>query len=211
MTVGGPGEHAALAASDPVMAKLIERLGKLTMEHRRRGRPPGDAFAALVRAVVGQQLSAKAAFTIHGRLLELYGGSHPTPRALLDTSEEDLRGAGLSGRKVEYLRSLAEHVLDGRLEIDRLHELSDEDVMAEIVAVRGFGEWSAQMFLMFFLERPDVLPTGDLGIRRAAQIEYGLDELPNPEELTRIAEPWRPRRTLACIYLWESLAIVPAE
>jgi DNA-3-methyladenine glycosylase II len=211
MSVGGPGEHAALAASDPVMAGLIERLGELTMEHRRRGRPRGDAFATLVRAVVGQQLSAKAAFTIHGRLLELYEGRHPSPRELLDTSEEDLRGVGLSGRKVEYLRSLAEHVLEGTLEVDRLDELSDEEAIAEIVAVRGFGEWSAQMFLMFFLERPDVLPTGDLGIRKAVQNEYDIDELPNPEELTRIAEPWRPNRTLACIYLWESLANVPVE
>jgi DNA-3-methyladenine glycosylase II len=209
MAVGTPAQQRKLAASDPVMAALMERLGKLTMKHRRRGRPKGDAYAALLRAVVGQQLSAKAAFTIHGRVLELYGGRNPTPQELLATDEKALRGAGLSGRKVEYLRSLAEHVLDGSLEIDRLDELSDEDVIAEIVAVRGLGEWSAQMFLMFFLERRDVLPTGDLGIRRAIQLEYGLEELPDPEEMERIAEPWRPYRTLACVYLWESLANVP--
>ena len=201
----------ALAEADPVIGGLIDRLGVMDMERRRRGRPKGDAYAALLRAVIGQQLSAKAAFTIHGRVLELFGGRNPTPRELLDAGEQDLRAAGLSGRKVEYLRDLAQHVLDGELEIDRLDQLPDEKVIAEIVAVRGLGEWSAQMFLMFFLERPDILPTGDLGIRRAVQVEYGLEELPGPEELERIAEPWRPHRTLACLYLWESLANVPVE
>ena len=108
------------------------------------------------------------------------------------------------------MRDLAAHVESGELELDRLGELSDEEVIAEITAIRGFGVWSAQMFLMFHLERPDVLPTGDLGIRRAVQVEYGLDELPDADELTRIAEPWRPQRTLACIYLWESLHNTPA-
>jgi DNA-3-methyladenine glycosylase II len=204
-------DDAAIAESDPVMAALIERLGPMNMERRRRGRPKGDAYAALLRAVIGQQLSSKAAFTIHGRVLDLFGGRHPTPRELLDADPDDLRAAGLSGRKVEYLRDLARHVLDGELEVDRLDQLPDEEVTAEIVAVRGLGEWSAQMFLMFFCERPDVLPTGDLGIRRAVQIEYGLDELPTPDALERIAEPWRPHRTLACLYLWESLANVPVE
>lgn len=208
---GEAAARAAIAAADPVMAGLVSELGELTMEHRRRGRPKGDAYAALLRTVIGQQLSTKAAATIHGRVLELYGGRNPTPQELLDTDTSELRGAGLSGRKVEYLRSLAEHVLDGRLEVDRLDKLPDAEVIDEIVAVRGLGEWSAQMFLMFFLERPDVLPTGDLGIRRAVQLSYGLDELPAPEELERIAEPWRPHRTLACIYLWESLANVPVE
>jgi DNA-3-methyladenine glycosylase II len=203
--------HAELAASDPVMAELIAENGDMTLERRRRGRPRGDAYATLLRTVIGQQLSAKAAFTIHGRVLDLYDGRHPTPEELLATPEEDLRACGLSGRKVEYLRSLAEHVRDGELELDRLDELPDEDVIAEIVAVRGFGEWSAQMFLMFFLERPDVLPTGDLGIRRAVLVRYGLDELPGPEELRRIAEPWRPHRSLACIHLWESLANTPIK
>ena len=200
-----------LAASDPVMGRLVSELGELSFEHRRRGRPRGDAYGTLIRTVVGQQVSAKAAFTIHGRILELYDGRHPTPEELLDTDVGDLRAAGLSGRKVEYLRDLARHVIEGSLEVDRLHELSDEEVIAEIVAVRGLGEWSAHMFLMFFLERPDVLPTGDLGIRRAVQRLYDLAEPPAPAELRRIAEPWRPHRTLACIYLWESLANVPVE
>lgn len=191
------------------MAELIAETGEMTLERRRRGRPRGDAYATLLRTVIGQQLSAKAAFTIHGRVLDLYGGRHPTPEELLATPVEDLRACGLSGRKVEYIRSLAEHVRDGELELDRLDELTDEEVIAEIVAVRGFGEWSAQMLLMFFLERPDVLPTGDLGIRRAVQIRYGLRELPDREELERIAEPWRPHRSLACIHLWESLQNMP--
>lgn len=201
---------ADLARSDPVMSALVERLGELSFETRRRGRPPADAYGTLVRSVVGQQLSAKAAATIYDRVLELFGGATPSPEQLLGAEVGELRATGLSGRKVEYVRDLAAHVLSGELELDRLDELSDEQVIAEITAVRGFGVWSAQMFLMFSLERPDVLPTGDLGIRRAAEIEYGLAELPGTDELTAIAEPWRPQRTLACIYLWESLHNVPA-
>ena len=203
--------HEALAASDPKLGKLIGELGELSFETRRRGRPKGDAYGTLLRSVIGQQLSAKAAFTIHGRVLELFGGEHPTPKQLLAADVEELRATGLSGRKVEYLRDLAAHVDSGELELDKLGEMPDEDVIAEITAVRGFGEWSAQMFLMFFLERPDVLPVGDLGIRRAVERLYGLDDLPGPTDLTRIAEPWRPQRTLACIYLWESLSNAPVE
>jgi DNA-3-methyladenine glycosylase II len=204
------GPHATLARSDPVLAGLIDRLGRLSFETRRRGRPRADSYGTLLRSVVGQQLSAKAAATIYDRVLGLFDGTTPSPEQLLAVDPTALRATGLSGRKVEYVRDLAAHVLSGELELDRLGELSDEQVIAEITAVRGFGVWSAQMFLMFHLERPDVLPTGDLGIRRAVQIEYGLDELPDADELTRIAEPWRPRRTLACIYLWESLHNLPA-
>jgi DNA-3-methyladenine glycosylase II len=200
----------ALAAADPRMAELVERLGELSFETRRRGRPRGDAYGTLLRSVIGQQLSAKAAYTIHGRVLDLFGGEHPSPAELLAADPDELRATGLSGRKVEYLRDLAAHIESGELELDRLGELSDGEVVAEITAVRGFGVWSAQMFLMFFLERPDVLPVGDLGIRRAVERIYGLDQLPDANELERIAEPWRPHRTLACIYLWESLSNLPA-
>ncbi len=202
--------HAKLAGSDSVMAELVERLGRLSFETRRRGRPSLDSYGMLLRSVVGQQLSTKAAATIYDRVLELFDGDTPSAAQLLAVEPDDLRATGLSGRKVEYVRDLARHVESGELELDRLAELSDEEVIAEITAVRGFGAWSAQMFLMFHLERPDVLPTGDLGIRRAVQIEYGLEELPDADELTGIAEPWRPRRTLACIYLWESLHNTPA-
>jgi DNA-3-methyladenine glycosylase II len=129
---------------------------------------------------------------------------------VLDSDAEELRAAaGLSRAKVSYLRSLAEHVLSGELELDRLDELSDDEVIAELTAVRGIGEWSAHMFLMFQLERPDVLATGDLGIRRAVQVAYGLSELPAPAALTAIAEAWRPHRTTACRFLWRSLDNVP--
>ena len=140
-------------------------------------------------------------------MLGLFGGRTPTPEELLAVSEEDLRGAGLSGRKVTYIRDLAAHVQDGELELDRLDELSDEEVIEEIVAVRGLGRWSAEMFLMFHLERPDVFSGGDLGLRRAIQVAYGLEEMPTPDEAVERAERWRPHRTLAAVYLWESLAM----
>ena len=201
--------HEHLAAADPFLAELIERHGVLSLDERQRRRRERGAFGALLASVVSQQLSTKAAATIHGRLLGLFDGRTPEPRELLEVEPERLRGAGLSGRKVEYVRDLARHVADGELELERLDDLSDEDVIAEITAVRGFGRWTAEMFLMFFLARPDVLPAGDLGIRRAVQLGYGLDELPGPEELERIAQPWRPHRTLACMYLWESLDNAP--
>ena len=144
-------------------------------------------------------------------MLDLFGGSAPSPEQLLEASEADLRGAGLSGRKVEYIRDLASHLLSGELELDRLDELSDEEAIEEIVAVRGLGRWTAEMFLLFHLERPDILSGGDLGIRKAVQIEYGLDEMPTPERVLEIGEPWSPHRSLASLYLWESLAAVPGE
>lgn len=202
--------HERLAAADPVMAGLVGSLGPLSLETRfARRRPKRDAYGTLLGGVISQQLSAKAARTIYNRVLGLFGGRTPTPAELLAADPDDLRAAGLSGRKVEYIRDLAAHVLSGELELDRLDQLSDEEVIAEITAVRGFGVWSAHMFLIFFLERPDVLPVGDLGIRRATQVAYGLDELPDATLLERIAEPWRPQRTLACVYLWESLHSAP--
>ncbi len=204
--------RAALAASDPTMAALIERVGKIDLKERlaRRGEErPGDAYGALLRAIVGQQLSTKAARTIYLRVLEIFGGTTPSPQQLLDASEAELRGAGLSGRKVEYVRDLAAHVLSGELELDRLDELGDEEAIEEIVAVRGLGQWTAEMFLIFHLERPDILSGGDLGIRKAVQIEYELEEMPTPLRVLEIGEPWRPHRSLAGLYLWESLAATP--
>lgn len=203
----------ALAASDPTMAALIERVGKIdiaTRLKRRSEERPTDAYGALLRAIVGQQLSTKAARTIYLRVIDLFGGSTPSPEQLLEAREEDLRAAGLSGRKTEYIRDLASHVLSGELELDRLEELDDEEVIAEIVAVRGLGQWTAEMFLLFHLERPDVLSGGDLGIRKAIQVEYGLEKMPPPTQVLEIGEPWRPHRSLASLYLWESLAAVPS-
>ena len=213
MSKRGAKARAALAAADPAMADLIERVGEIDLETRLRRRSeerPADAYGALLRAIVGQQLSTKAARTIYGRVLELFGGTTPSPEQLLEAGEEDLRACGLSGRKVEYVRDLASHVLDGELELERLGELSDEEAIAEIVAVRGLGQWTAEMFLLFHLERPDVLSGGDLGIRKAVQIEYGLAEMPAPQLVLEIGEAWRPHRSLASLYLWESLANVPA-
>jgi DNA-3-methyladenine glycosylase II len=204
--------RAALAAADPAMAALIERIGEIDLKTRLRRRSeerPPDAYGALLRAIVGQQLSTKAARTIYLRVCDLFGGSTPSPEQLLEASEGDLRGCGLSGRKVEYVRDLAVHVLDGELELDRLGELSDQEAIEEIVAVRGLGQWTAEMFLLFHLERPDVLSGGDLGIRKAVQIEYGLKEMPTPQRVLEIGEVWRPHRSLASLYLWESLAAVP--
>jgi len=203
-----------LAAADPTMAALIARLGEIDIETRLRRRSeerPADAYGALLRAIVGQQLSTKAARTIYGRILDLFDGATPPPERLLEVGEADLRAAGLSGRKVEYVRDLASHVLSGELELDRLGELSDEEVVAEIVAVRGLGVWTAEMFLLFHLERPDVLSGGDLGIRKAVQVEYELDEMPAPARVLEIGEPWRPHRSLASLYLWESLANAPVD
>jgi len=204
----------ALAATDPTMAALIERIGPIDLETRLRRRAeerPADAYGALLRAIVGQQLSTKAARTIYLRVLDLFGGSTPSPEQLLEVSEEDLRGAGLSGRKVEYVRDLAHHVLSGELELERLDDLEDEEAIEEIVAVRGLGRWTAEMFLLFHLGRPDVLSGGDLGIRKAVQIERRMAEMPTPQRTVEIGETWKPHRSLASLYLWESLAAVPDE
>ena len=200
---------AHLRASDPVLARVIESVGRLP--NARDGRPDSDDhYGALVRTIVGQQLSVLAARAIYGRLTARFGGRPPTPQELLGDDSEELRAAaGLSRAKASYLRSLAEHVISGELELARLAELDDETVIAELTAVKGLGIWSAQMFLMFHLERPDVMPVGDLGIRRAIQLAYDLEELPAAERLLVIAEPWRPYRTLACRYLWRSLSNEP--
>jgi len=189
-----------------VLARLIDgHGGPLPLEPDSRGRP-ADLYGALLRSITGQQLSVKAARAIYGRLTERFGGRTPTPRELLDDDPEAMRAAaGLSRAKVASLRSLAEHVLAGELRLDRLAELPDEAVVRELVAVKGIGEWTAHMFLMFTLHRPDVLPTGDQGIRNAVMRAYGLDAPPDPEALTALAEPWRPYRTRACLYLWRSL------
>ena len=206
MTVDGFGH---LADCDPILGALVSDHGPLDEEERRRGRPD-EAYGALLRAIVGQQLSVKAAKTIYDRLCALYGDRTPTPAELIATDPDELRGVGLSRAKAAYLRDLAEHVEDGELDLERLPELPDDEVSAQLIAIKGLGRWTVDMFLMFHLGRPDILPVGDLGIRRAVQIAYGLDSLPDPAELTRIAEPWQPHRTLACLYLWASLDNAPA-
>jgi DNA-3-methyladenine glycosylase II len=194
-----------LRGADPILAGLIEACGVLSSPPRKRA-DPEDHYGALLHAVVNQQLSVKAGAAIYGRLLERFGGGPPTPKQLLADDPVDLQAAvGLSRAKVGFMRSLAEHILSGELELERLDDLSDEQVMAELVAVKGIGEWTAHMFLMSHLHRPDVLPVGDLGIRRAIERAYSLEELPDRETIERLAERWRPYRTLACRYLWRSL------
>jgi DNA-3-methyladenine glycosylase II len=202
-----PFDH--LQDCDPVLGALVAAHGPLDAKERRRGRPD-DAYGALVRSIVGQQLSVKAARTIYDRLCALYGGRTPSPAELIATDPDELRGVGLSRAKAAYLRDLAEHVEDGRVDLDALPKLPDVEVSTLLTEIKGLGQWTVDMFLMFHLRRPDVLPVGDLGIRRAVQLAYELDKLPNAAELTRLAEPWRPHRTLACLYLWASLDNAPA-
>ncbi len=201
---------AHLGAADPVLARLIEDFGgPLPLEPDARGRPD-ELYGALVRSIAGQQLSVRAASAIWRKLLDRFGGHTPTPQEILADDPEALRAAcGFSRAKVSYLRSLAEHVTTEELELSRLRELDDEEVIRALVAVRGIGEWTAHMFLMFTLHRADVLPVGDLGVRNAAMAAYGLPRPPKPAELTLLAEPWRPYRTRACLYLWRSLANMP--
>ena len=199
---------AHLTKADDVMAALIEEHGPLDLEARRRGRP-ADAYGALLRSIVGQQLSVKAARTIYERLLDLFDGETPSPELLLAADPDALRAAGLSRPKVSYIRSLAQHVVDGELHLGSLDEMSDSDVIAELTAVKGLGEWTAHMFLMFHLRRPDVLPVGDQGIRRAVERLYGLETIPDAETLERLGERWAPYRTLASLYLWHSLDNAP--
>jgi DNA-3-methyladenine glycosylase II len=191
------------------MRRLVDEQGPLDEEEHRRGRPR-EAYGALLRSIVGQQLSTKAARTIYERLTALFDGRTPTPAELLAADPEKVRSAGLSRPKVGYLRSLAEHVESGELELDRLTELPDEEVSEQLTAVKGLGQWTADMFLIFHLRRPDVLPVGDLGIRRAVERAYGLPEIPDAAQVLEIGEPWRPHRSLASLYLWRSLDNEPA-
>ena len=206
------GADAHLRRGDPVLGRLIDDFGgPLPLERDARGRPE-DLYGALVRSIAGQQLSVKAARSIWNKLLARYGGRTPTPGEVLAEDPEELRAAaGFSRAKVAYLRSLAEHVESGALQLDALRRLPDEEVARELTAVKGIGEWTAHMFLMFTLHRPDVLPVGDLGVRNAVRDAYGLDAAPDPAALTAIAEPWRPHRTRACLYLWRSLDNEPVQ
>jgi DNA-3-methyladenine glycosylase II len=194
-----------LAAADPVMAGIIRAVGRCRLGHSRRE----DPFTAIVEAIVWQQLSTKAAATIYGRLLALFPVGMPTPDAILAVSDDALRAAGMSRAKILYLRDLSTKVLDGTLPLDTLDTLPDDDVIVAMTKVKGIGRWSAEMFLMFRLQRADILPVGDLGIVKSIQRHYRLRKPPTPERMHRIAAPWRPYRSVAAWYLWASGEAVP--
>ena len=191
------------------MARLIGATEPVDTKAWRRARPLGDPFSVLVYSIIGQQISGFAARAIAGRLTDRFGGRMPSPAELLALDPVDLKSVGLSSRKVEYVRSLAEHIISGELQVDHLDKLSDDEVRAQITASRGLGRWTADMFLLINLERPDVLPIGDLGIRSAVQRLYKLDHLPTPGEVDAIGEKWRPNRSLASLYLWASTRQAP--
>jgi DNA-3-methyladenine glycosylase II len=167
-----------------------------------------DPFTALTHAIISQQLSSKAAGTIAGRFDALCGG-RPTPGGIAAVSDAQLRVVGLSGQKVRYVRDLCARVADGSLPLQRLDALADDQVIEALTQVKGIGRWTAEMFLMFRLHRPDVLPVGDLGIVKAVQRAYRLRKTPDAARLEQIGEPWRPYRSVACWYLWASLDNAP--
>jgi DNA-3-methyladenine glycosylase II len=203
---------AALRGADPQLGAVIDAVGTawLSDGSRRPADLPGDRFGMLVRGIIGQQVSTRAAQAMFGRLRDRFGGAVPTPAQILADEPEPLRvAAGLSHAKVRYLRSLAEHVETGQLQLDALDGLSDAEVARELTAVTGIGRWSADLFLMFVLERPDVIASGDLAIRRAVRVAYDLPQSPTIAEVDALAEKWRPYRTLAREFLWRSLRTAP--
>jgi len=190
-----------LARRDPVIRDLMRVHGQCGLADAQHGEP----FGALMKAIVSQQLSTKAAHTIFTRLMALFDGV-PTPQALAALTDAQLRGVGLSGQKLRYMRDLGGKVQDGSLPLHALDAMTDEDVIVALTQVKGIGRWTAEMFLMFRLHRPDVLPVDDLGIVKAVQKAYGLRKTPSADRLNRIGEPWRPYRSIACWYLWRSLS-----
>lgn len=195
-----------MANADPVLAPVIARYALCDIRAHR------NYYQALAGEIIGQQLSVKAAASIRKRFEGLFGDKFPEPKAILEKSVDELRTAGLSGAKAKYIRDLAQHIVDGKVKFDHLDNLSNDEIIAELTDVKGIGEWTAHMFLMFCMGRGDVLAPGDLGIRNAVKKLYNLKETPTPEKVKRIAKKnkWRPYETVACWYLWQSLENVPA-
>ena len=187
-------EH--LRSVDAGWADRIDRIGPCGLTSR------PDRFGTLVRAIIGQQISSKAAASIDGRLRVLAGEPH-APGALLELGEPGLRSVGLSGVKARYVLNLSQAVHDGTVPLDEMDTWDDEAIVARLISIKGVGVWTAEMFLIFALNRPDVLPVGDLGVRVALRDRYGLAELPKPHECRALAEPWRPFRSVAIWYLWK--------
>lgn len=196
-----------LCRADAKLAEVIASSGPC------RIRPHADHYGELVSNIIGQQLSTKAAYSIWQRTLGLFAGKMPAPQQLLRIDDQKLRDVGLSWAKVRYVKDLAEHILDGRLDIEHVSTIPNEQLIEQLTAVKGIGEWSAHMFMIFGLGRLDVLPVGDLGVRKAIQNLYGLDALPAPEQIITIANQngWHPYESVASWYLWQSLDNNPAK
>lgn len=190
-----------LLKTDPFLAVVIKKYGpsKIT--------PHSNHYAELIDSIISQQLSVKAAATIHGRVLGLFGGKVPTPEQLLSVDTEAIRACGVSYAKAGYMKDLAAHIIDGRLDMKHISSLPNEGLIEQLTAVKGIGIWSAHMFMIFSLGRLDVLPTGDLGIRKAAMNLYGLPELPKNDDLESLSKKhqWHPYESVAAWYLWQSL------
>lgn len=194
-----------LAAHDPVLAPIIAASPLPSF------RPHTDYYQALVDSIISQQLSVKAAASIERRFKDLFGGKFPTPKQILEKDADTLRTAGLSRPKIRYVQDLARHILDGTVRFDTIDSLSNEEIVAELTKVKGIGEWTVHMFLMFCMARPDVLPTGDLGIRNGVRNLYQLDHVPTPDEVKEIATKnnWHPHESAASWYVWRSLNNTP--
>jgi DNA-3-methyladenine glycosylase II len=190
-----------VASNDKKLAKVIKASGPC------RIKPHADHYGELVSNIVGQQLSTKAAYSIWQRVLALFNGKMPTPEQLIEVDDQRLRDVGLSWAKVRYVKDLATHILDGRLDLAHISTMPNEQLIEQLTAVKGIGEWSAHMFMMFGLGRLDILPVGDLGIKKAVQNLYGLDEMPDAARLITIASEngWHPYESVASWYLWQSL------
>jgi DNA-3-methyladenine glycosylase II len=194
-----------LMRRDPRLGAAIKRIGACALAERQRK----DHLTALAGAIVSQQLSTKAAATIFARFSALFPGGAFRAADIAGVSDADLRGVGLSGQKVGYLRDLSARIADGRLDLDALEMLEDAVVIERLMTVKGFGRWTAEMFLMFRLHRPDVLPAGDLGIVNAVQRLYGLRKRPDAKRILKIGDVWRPYRSVASWYLWQTLKNEP--
>jgi DNA-3-methyladenine glycosylase II len=190
-----------LSSVDPQLEVVINTVGKYSIRLRT------DAFQSLVESIIYQQLAGSAANVIYTRFIKYYNNMMPTPMDIISTSDMELKSKiGLSSKKVQYLKDLATKIAERKLSLDLLTTLSDEEVINQLIQIKGIGRWTAEMFLIFCLGRPDVLPVTDLGIRKAMHNIYSLSELPKPAEMLAIAQPWRPHRTVATWYLWKSLS-----
>ena len=200
-----PTQHLAtrtLIAADPRLAALILDVGPCRLLTQPTPPDPSTFFESVCESIVSQQLSTKASDTIFARVLALGGGKLLPPEDLLRVEEQTLRAVGLSGQKVKYLRDLAQKITNGEVRLQDLPALDDEQVIEHLCCVKGIGRWTAEMFLMFRLGRPDILPVADLGIQQGIKKLYNLRDDPTPERMAKIAKPWRPYRSVACWYIW---------